>query len=1217
MGSNYSGKKLARSSELNRLFSELGDESTLTKIRRYLNYHLDSLATQPKIELQSIAEKKLYNYIYDLEPDVFFDKYFSEYFGIVRPFSHLSSFFSGYDFSELNSRSRLLKLFYLFCYLRERFPNECLFFQYDKLQSLSKNAITPSFSIFCCIWRDFFVMSSISVIFPDLDYSEINYALSRLNINTSYYKALMIMYIVLYRDYKNCEHKQKTVEKLRDTYDPVEKFKSPQAVFTYKNFDESKPRFLNKLFENTVPISFRNSDQGGWKSDFSTVLNSFCNCSLDYLIYYFIPDVFSSISTVISYLCSFPSSRNHSSDRKVIEIICAYLYAIESAEPNKVNEFQGYLEKKLNRESLINHKEIFNNLSLLQSSYAVINHIDERNYQAVYGKVKTLVLHTSKPKNDDKSLLDFYMDGFNNVVSNTYYFSNIPALNFLIEFHNNCRDSKVEDCIIFDEIANNAMLSNICKVVLLQPSFSFLHKWLSDYRTKNIETIVVIYEESIVNCLKAKLDDNNLISKKLYYTNQETNYKLAFINTIDGISEFDLALSFYNKDNPKYEDLVSLSKLVNDRNELLCVVPHKFFETEEYNDFRHEMASLVSIRKVTYFPSILFGYNPKKKYLVEFRKKNEGYKKISLRFFEIDKRIHADKSNRVKSVSDLFFINAPTEKEIKRDAPYDGETIDFFDACYNRELSKNKKNYNRAQQVGLAPDFNIYFNATNHGNGRQAKCFFAKYLPPSKKNSGKKDYGAKIEGSRVTISAKDNHDLAQKIIGEFPFSEKFTEFRSEAEKEIKLALKEGRLTNISLFTFCFSFANEIKQSAKGFDYKFCYNALCRTSLGSLILNEATLEDFESAIAELVASTKMDAEKLYRQLEITLNCANKKSILLDDKSKIFTFIETRKELYQTRAHLREALSKKTLSFEEEKRLIDWLMERISKKPAYLGTMIKLFTGMSNPEVSMLSWADFCSTDYCDYYHFNVSKQRNYKSKEPEDFLNSFKYRVVPIPTFLSELIIAQREKIQKKYKIPFEDLMKLPLIADSNERFMDFCSPNKLRLNSNKALTEGAMIPQSLVSYPENDGVEEHDLSKYSGDFYASNFKYHALNDAMMTQGEVAYVLGLVPHDTFSKHYCDYTNPFLQMKLVEKLNDWGSLYSDWKGAPQVQSGSTKSDIKGRKVIIPSYNSGCASGQLQLFVKEKCSSSIEITVAGSRGIVGTATVYEENKNEKKVL
>ena len=702
----------------------------------------------------------------------------------------------------------------------------------------------------------------------------------------------------------------------------------------------------------------------------------------------------------------------------------------------------------------------------------------------------------------------------------------------------------------------------------------------------------------------------------MYYTNQQTSYNLHILNSIDNLSKFDLVLSFYNKGKPKYKDLVTLSKALSEQNRLLCVLPHKFFETDEDEICRREMISYASIKKVTYFDTILFGYNPKKKYLVEFVKKDKynKIKDIPLRLFDLDKNLQVERGNRKGSKFGIDYISLPSELVLKCKSQYNGEAIDFLDTYYKQGSTEKKKKYNKAQQVSFAPDFMVHYNVTNHGKGKQAKCFFAKYLSPKKNALSKKGYGAKIAESKVTISAKDDYGITQKIIDDFAFSDKFEAFRTEAAKEIKLALKEGRLTNISLFSFSFSYADAIKNFSNSFDYKFCYHALCLTTLGSLILNEATQEDFDRAVSELISSTKIDSEKLFRQLEIVLGCAVKYAVLYNSRSPIFAYIENRKRLIQTKAQLRDAFTKKTLSFEEERNLISWLSDQILQKPVYLGTMIKLLTGMTNPEVCMLTWGDFCKTEYCDCYHINVMKQRNYKTKEQEGLSSPFRYRVVPIPTFLSNILVAQREKLQKEYRIPYATLMDCPIITDSNDSFMDYCSPNKLRLNSNKALKEGAKIPEHLLSYPDSDDKKEYDLNRYNGDFFASNFKFHALNDAMMTQGEVSYILGLVPHDTFSKHYCDYTNPFLQMKLVAKLNDWCSLYNDWKGAPQIESGTTNSDLKCKNIIISSYNSGCTSGLLQLFVKGKCSAAIEIAIAGDRGITGNITTYGENKHEK---
>lgn len=680
------------------------------------------------------------------------------------------------------------------------------------------------------------------------------------------------------------------------------------------------------------------------------------------------------------------------------------------------------------------------------------------------------------------------------------------------------------------------------------------------------------------------------------------------MNSTDGINEFDLALTFYNKTAPKYEDLVRLSKCIDTQNKLLCVLPHKFFEDKESEAFRRDILSGADVKSVTYLPSILFGYNPRKKYFVEFGMKDSS-NRIVLRFFEIDKSIHGENAKRKKSASGLFFLAIPTEKTLTCNTPYAGDAIDFFAAYTRMNSPSDKGTYSKAQRVSFAPDFKIYYNVTKHGKGKQAKCYFTKYLAPSKKNNGRKDYGAKIDGSRVTVSAQDDDSLADKIIEGFPAGDKFENLRAEAAKEIKLAGKEGRLPNISLFSFAFAYADDIKRYANTFDFNFCYHALSRTSLGSLILNEATQDDFERVISELTASVKIDVEKLYRQLEIILNCAVKNVVMNDGRHPIFASIEAGKKKAQTKAELRDALTKKTLTFEEEKRLISWLVKHIPEKPAYLGTMIRLFTGMTNPEVSMLTWEDFCKTEYSDCFHLKVTKQRNYKNLKEEELSSQFKYRIVPLPTLLSDLMIAQRARIQKKFSVPFASLMDFPIVSASNENYTDYCTPNKLRLNANKALKEGAKIPENLVFFSETDGAGEHDLSRYNGDFFVSNFKFHALNDAMMTQGEVAYILGSVPHDTFSKHYCDYTHPFLQMKLVSKLNDWCSLYTDWEGKPLMKAGTTQSDVKSRNITFLPYNSGCVSAQIQLSVKEKCSSAIEITVAGNRGITGTATVYEE--------
>ena len=53
----------------------------------------------------------------------------------------------------------------------------------------------------------------------------------------------------------------------------------------------------------------------------------------------------------------------------------------------------------------------------------------------------------------------------------------------------------------------------------------------------------------------------------------------------------------------------------------------------------------------------------------------------------------------------------------------------------------------------------------------------------------------------------------------------------------------------------------------------------------------------------------------------------------------------------------------------------------------------------------------------------------------------------------------------------------------------------------------------------------------------------ALNDAGFGLDELNYYLGLKKPDTFSQHYCDYTNNYVQLIMAKKLDRWTEKYSN--------------------------------------------------------------------------
>lgn len=247
---------MMNSYELKKLFLKQKAKLPLQQIRLYIKARRDFLKLKSNDSSEDSHKGFLYSYLETLEPDVFFDTYYSDYFGIAKPFSCLCSHFQEINKNDNKLQADLLSLFYFIFYFKEKFPNDCLFFLYKRLYSYGENIFIPDYKTFCDIWRSFCYQPRIISLCPELNISEVFDSLERLNISTTYKKSLIILYSVLYRDYRECERNNSTIEKLRDGYDQIDWFRSPQAVFSYNNSNPKKPRFLNKLFEATVPSDF-------------------------------------------------------------------------------------------------------------------------------------------------------------------------------------------------------------------------------------------------------------------------------------------------------------------------------------------------------------------------------------------------------------------------------------------------------------------------------------------------------------------------------------------------------------------------------------------------------------------------------------------------------------------------------------------------------------------------------------------------------------------------------------------------------------------------------------------------------------------------------------------------------------------------------------------------------------------------------------------------
>ena len=106
----------------------------------------------------------------------------------------------------------------------------------------------------------------------------------------------------------------------------------------------------------------------------------------------------------------------------------------------------------------------------------------------------------------------------------------------------------------------------------------------------------------------------------------------------------------------------------------------------------------------------------------------------------------------------------------------------------------------------------------------------------------------------------------------------------------------------------------------------------------------------------------------------------------------------------------------------------------------------------------------------------------------------------------------------------------------------FCKPAKAQEYC-KRLVEQANISEHLLILPDAKGEMVTDVHKYHGDIFVSNLRRQLNQCCKMTMGEINYILGVVGNDTFSRHYCDYSNEMVMYAMVQKMSRWTTNY-EW-------------------------------------------------------------------------
>ena len=405
------------------------------------------------------------------------------------------------------------------------------------------------------------------------------------------------------------------------------------------------------------------------------------------------------------------------------------------------------------------------------------------------------------------------------------------------------------------------------------------------------------------------------------------------------------------------------------------------------------------------------------------------------------------------------------------------------------------------------------------------------------------------------------------------------------------------------------------------------------SLSALCPVGANDDDYRNAMQSVIPEDSLAVVKFWQQLNIIMRVAEEsKYIQANPIPTLLPEISNRasKEL----RNLRNMLTKKTFTFEEEARILAYVREEgksdfgirkallFEENSTLLLGPIQLFTGMSTREVCALTWDDFETIPGLKAYRLLVYK---YLSDEGTVIYHAdgTACRKVPVAPLLADMLNSRKTYLQAVCGFTEAELQQLPIIMPNNKKTLavlskpSFCKYDAA-IRVCRSLIEKANIPtQELVLPGDGDKELVVDMNKYQGDIFYSNFKHRANHTCSFNRGELSYVVGNKAPDTFSQHYCDYTNDLVQYGMVQKLNRWSHAH-ETGGQNAVQSTSETSTFT-RKTAVHSDHKKNHYNALSITLsssQEVPGSYIDVLIECDHGATGSIAVYNTGKEDGRL-
>lgn len=519
--------------------------------------------------------------------------------------------------------------------------------------------------------------------------------------------------------------------------------------------------------------------------------------------------------------------------------------------------------------------------------------------------------------------------------------------------------------------------------------------------------------------------------------------------------------------------------------------------------------------------------------------------------------------------------------------------------------------YNKSDKYVFSEEISLFYKI--YADRKNRYCGVAHYNKIA--NTSPKTWGNKISPDIEKGLRAETKDKVIKALESLVFNEKlYPIIRSDLEENYVGSIP------VTLKTLWFYFWNELADSPR-YDHNFMMRFFENSKAANVIPQMQSGEIILEALSEtLKVSVENIAYKYVLQIDTLLSIAVKHKVIPFNPMSAY-IAEYTQRASERQQDVRNALVKKHLLDSEEKVIFQAIIGQntptrylCSEKSILLATAIRLFTGMTIREVAALDWSDFRPIGKTDDYQFLITKSvdQNGHVLSNSEKSNWNRFRIIPSAKILTILLLDR-----KKYLIDngiSEDYLKTCPIILAEERLSDMkkklpiphCKPKFISKSGNE-LIKLANIPENIVVLPDEKNDITTDFNRYHGDILQVNFLSKANHSALMTMGEINYILGIEAPDTFSRYYCDYTNDFIQVEIVQKLSRWGIVYERLSSKTSLSLPSHGEKSGKATISVGPYRDGVAS--VDLIINNNSDASVDISIKSTHGIDVNTTKYRK--------